>query len=194
MIEARPTMDPRDLARSAVLEAWRRDGAEDWIEATGGSMLPLIGPGDRLLVRFGEPVVERGDVIIFRHDGLIVAHRVVGSRRRDGERRLIAKGDNERLATEDVGPADLLGVVRAVERRSGRRSTRGLGGVSGGVTAGISRLSGSLARASVHRSSPFTTLPLAGAAFVARSALSLWTGSLASSRKVESLAKGGENP
>ncbi len=57
-----------------------------------------------------------GDVILFRHAGLVVAHRVVGSRQRDGVRRLIAKGDNEPLATEDVAPADLLGVVRAVDR------------------------------------------------------------------------------
>jgi hypothetical protein len=194
VIEVSPTMDPRDLARSAVLETWRRDRAQDWIEATGGSMLPLIRPGDRLLVRFGETAARRGDVIVFRHEGLIVAHRVVGSRERDGQRRILAKGDNEPRATEDVGPADLLGVVRAVDRGSGRLSSRGLGGVSGGVTAHLSRSSGSLARASARRSSPLTSLPIAGAASVARSALSLWTRSLASSRKVESLAKGGENP
>jgi Peptidase S24-like len=193
VIEASPTMDPRDLARSAVLETWRRDRAQDWIEATGGSMLPLIRPGDRLLVRFGETAVRRGEVIVFRHGGLIVAHRVVGSRHRDGERRLIAKGDNEPRATEDVRPADLLGVVRAVDRGSGRVSSRGLGGVTGAVTARISRIGGSLARASARRPSGFTSLPIAGAASVARSALSLWTRSLASSRKVESLTKGGEN-
>jgi Peptidase S24-like len=194
MIEAHPAMDRRDLARLAVLEAWRRDGATDWIEATGGSMLPLIRPGDRLLVRFGAAEVRRGDVVIFRHAGAIVAHRIVGDRRRDGQRRWIAKGDNEPLATEDVGAADLLGIVRAIDRGSGRRSTRGLGGRAGGVTAWISRLGGSLARASARRTSPFTSRPIAGAAFAARSALSLWTGLLASSRKVESLAKGGEKP
>jgi hypothetical protein len=193
VIEASPTMDPRDLARNAVLETWRRDRAQDWIEATGGSMLPLIRPGDRLLVRFGETAARRGDVIVFRHDGLIVAHRVVGGRQRDGERQLIAKGDNEPKATEDVRPADLLGVVRAVDRGSGRVSSRGLGGVTGGVTARISRVAGSLARASARRPSSFMSLPIAGAASVARSALSLWTRSLASSRKVESLTKGGEN-
>ncbi len=194
MIELNATMDPRDLARSAVLETWRRDRAQDWIEATGNSMLPLIRPGDRLLVRFGETAVRRGEVIVFRHDGLIVAHRVVGSRQLDGEHRLIAKGDNEPRATEDVRPADLLGVVRAADRGSGRLSSRGLGGVSGGVTARMSRTSGSLARASARRSSGFMSLPIAGAASVARSALSLWTRTLASSRKVESPTKGGENP
>jgi Peptidase S24-like len=193
-MEASPTMDPRELARSAVLETWRRDRAQDWIEATGGSMLPLIRPGDRLLVRFGESAVRRGEVIVFRHDGMIVAHRVVGSRQRDNEHVLIAKGDNEPRATEDVRPADLLGIVRAVDRGSGRVSSRGLGGVTGGVTARISRFGGSLARASARRSSGFTSLPIAGAASAARSALSLWTRSLASSRKVKSIAKGGEKP
>jgi Peptidase S24-like len=195
VIEATPTMDPRDLARLALLETWRRDGAEAWIEATGNSMLPLIQPGDRLRVAFGEQDARRGDVIIFRHGGMVVAHRVVGSRQRDGVRRLIAKGDHEPLATEDVGPADLLGVVRAVDRgAAGGHSTRGLGGISAGVTARISRIGGSLARASARGTSPITALPIAGAAFVARSALSLWTSLLASPRKVESLGKGGEKP
>lgn len=194
MIEARPTMDPRDLARVAMLETWRRDGAEASIEATGGSMLPLIRPGDRLLVGFGEQDVRLGDVIIFRHGGLVVAHRVVGRRQRDGVRRLIAKGDNEPLATEDVAPADFLGVVRAVDRGSRGPSTRGLGGVTAGVTARISRIGGSLTRASARRTSTITALPIAGAALVARSALSLWTSSLATSRKVESPRKGGEEP
>jgi hypothetical protein len=194
MIEASARMDPRDLARSAVLETWRREGAQDWIEATGGSMLPLIRPGDRLLVRFGETDVRRGNVVVFRHDGMIVAHRIVGSRVRDGERVLIAKGDNEPRATEDVTPADLLGVVRAVGLGNGRRSSRGLSGVAGGVTARISKLGGSLARASARQPSPLLRLPIAAAAFAARSALSLWTRSLASSRTVKSLAKGGEHP
>lgn len=187
-------MDPRDLARIAMLETWRRDGAEAWIEATGGSMLPLIRPGDRLLVGFGEQEARRGDVILFRLGGMIVAHRVVGSRRDDGERRLIAKGDNEPLATEDVAPSDLLGVVRAVDRGSRGLSTRGLGGVAGGLTARVSRIGGSLTRASARRTSPITRLPIAGVALAARSVLSLWTSSLASSRKVESLRKGGEKP
>lgn len=192
MIEARSTMDPRDLARIAMLETWRRDGVEHWIDATGASMLPLIRPHDRLLVGFGEQDARRGDVIVFRHDGLIVAHRVVGSRRRDGVQQLIAKGDNEPFATEVVSTSDLLGVVRAVDRGSGGSTSRGLGGVTGGVTARISRIGGSLTRASVRQSSPTTKLPLAAAARVARSALSLWTSSLASSRTVESLRKGGD--
>jgi Peptidase S24-like len=191
-MDARPTMDPRDLARIAMLETWRRDGVEHWIEATGASMLPLIRPGDRLLVAFGERDARPGDVVLFRHDGLVVAHRVVGSRERDGLRRLIAKGDNEPYATEDIVPSNLLGVVRAVDRGSGDGTRRGLGGVAGGVTARISRVGGSLTRASVRHPSPITRLPLGAAALVARSALSLWTSSLAPARPVESLGKGGD--
>jgi hypothetical protein len=196
MTEARPAMEPRDLARIAMLETWRRDGAEAWIEATGGSMLPLIRPGDRLLVGFGEQDARRGDVIVFRHGGLVVAHRVIGSRQGDGAgaRRLIAKGDNEPFATEDVAPFELLGVVRAVDRGTGGVARRGLGGPAASVTARLSRIVGSLTRASARRTSPITKLPIAAAAVAARSALSLWTLSLASSRQVESPAKGGEKP
>ena len=193
MIEARPTMDPRDLARMAMLETWRRDGADAWIEATGGSMLPLIHPGDRLLVSFGEQDVHPGNVIIFRHGGLVVAHRVIG-RRDDGLRPWIAKGDSEPRATEDVAPSDLLGVVHAVDRGSRGLSSRGLGGLTGDVIAHVSRIGGSLTRASARPRSAISRYPIAAAALVARSALSLWTLFLASSRKVESPAKGGEKP
>ena len=186
-------MDPRDLARLAMLETWRRDGAEAWIEATGGSMLPLIHPGDRLLVGFGAQEAGRGDVILFRQGGLVVAHRVVALRSRDGVRRLIAKGDNEPFATEDVAPSDLMGVVRALDRGPHGLSTRGLGGTSGRLTARLSRLVGSLTRARARRTS-INAIPFAAAALVARAALSLWTSSLALSRVVEFPAKGGEQP
>ena len=194
MTEAATTMDPRDLARLAMLETWRRDGAEAWIEATGGSMLPLIRPGDRLLVGFGAQEAVHGDVILFRHGGLVVAHRVVGIRTRDGLRGLIAKGDNEPFATEDVAPSDLLGVVRAVDRGTGSLSSRALGGTSGRMTARLSRLGGSLTRARTRRASSITAIPFAAGALVARAALSLWTASLAVSRVVESPAKGGDKP
>jgi hypothetical protein len=193
MIEAASTMDPRDLARLAMLESWRQDGAEAWIEATGGSMLPLIHPGDRLLVGFGAQEAGRGDVILFRHGGLVVAHRVVAIRSRDGGRRLIAKGDNEPFATEDVASSDLLGVVRTVDRGAKGLSRRALGGLTGRVTARLSRLGGSLTRARARRTS-INAIPFAAAATVARAALSLWTESLAVSRVVESPTKGGEQP
>ena len=193
MIEATSTMDPRDLARLAMLETWRRDGAEAWIEATGGSMLPLIHPGDRLLVGFGAQEAGPGDVILFRQGGLVVAHRVVAARSREGLRRLIAKGDNEPFATEDVAPAELMGVVRALDRGPHGLSTRALGGTSGRLTARLSRLVGSLTRARARRTS-INAIPFAAAALVARAALSLWTSSLALSRVVESPAKGGEQP
>jgi hypothetical protein len=193
MIEAASTMDPRDLARLAMLETWRRDGAEAWIEATGGSMLPLIHPGDRLLVGFGAHPAVQGDVILFRHGGLIVAHRVVGVRSRDGVRRVIAKGDKEPFATEDVAPSDLLGIVRAIDRGTGSLSGRALGGRSGRLTARLSRLGGSVTRARARRTS-VSSIPFAAGALVARAALSLWTSSLVMSRVVESPAKGGDKP
>ena len=192
MIKSQPAMQPRDLARIAMLETWRRDRTEAWIEATGGSMLPLIRPGDRLSVAFGAQDPRPGDVIVFRHGDLIVAHRVVGRRLRDGMPVLIAKGDNEPFATEDVAPSDLLGVVRTVDGGSRGPSARGFGGLGGIVTARVSRVGGSLTRASARRTSPITKLPTAGAALAARSALFLWTSCLASSRRVESTTEGGD--
>jgi hypothetical protein len=191
MSDAVAMVAPLDLARRAVLERWRLEGATTVIEATGTSMIPFIRLGDRLVVQFGALPNRSGEVILFV-DGIVVAHRVVArsSSRAGGPDWMLTKGDAEPYATESVVVTDVLGVVRAVER-GGLASPGGLGDVRGAIVAGISRLAGILERASRRRPAPIG-IPLGLAASMARFVLFHVTASLASARGVESAQKGGE--
>jgi hypothetical protein len=62
--------------------------------ACGHSMLPVIFPGDVLLVR-NEPIenVRPGDVVLVTRDRRFYAHRTVHTERRDGRLCLITQGD-----------------------------------------------------------------------------------------------------
>jgi hypothetical protein len=72
--------DTRAIARVALFERYRADGATAWIEATGASMDPLIPAGSRLLVEFGRAPQRPGEVIVFRRDSAVIAHRFVARR------------------------------------------------------------------------------------------------------------------
>ncbi len=139
--------DPQATALLGLYLGYRDAGTEAWLETRGTSMRPLVGPGGRMLVAFGATPARVGEVVVFeRHNG-IVAHRLVGSRRRDGREQLIVKGDNEAYFDSPIGPDDVLGVVRGVRRdASGPVSRRGLDGRTAQLIAGISRSAGRGAR------------------------------------------------
>jgi signal peptidase I len=78
------------------------------IRVTGASMMPAIWPGDVIKVRrcdAGE--LEPGQIMLYRRDGRLVAHRII---RADGDE-LTTRGDS--LSDEDppVRRADVMGKV-----------------------------------------------------------------------------------
>jgi Peptidase S24-like len=100
-------------ARLALFERYREQRAVEWIGATGTSMLPAIGEGDRLLVDFGETRMRLGDIVLFPGGGQLLSHRVV-LRGADGA--LVTKGDNRQHFDPPVQREEILGVIRAVGR------------------------------------------------------------------------------
>ena len=159
-------IDARAIARAGLLERYRRDGRTAWLEATGGSMEPLIPAGSQLLVEFGAAPERIGDIILFRRVSGAVAHRVV-ARRRAGERQLlVAKGDGEALADPAILTDDVLGVVRDVRLPDGRNDGLALARRRGAVLARISWLSGRAARLGgrAARHAPVRSRPAAIAA------------------------------
>jgi Peptidase S24-like len=141
----------RALARAGLFEHYRAARTTAWIEATGTSMVPLIHPGDRLLVAFGERADHTGQVILCAVGEAFVAHRLVAHRlvadRSDTPAvRLIAKGDAEVYPDRAVSPAEVLGVVQAVRHHDGRVVTAGLDDTSGAIVALASWWGGSTAR------------------------------------------------
>ena len=107
----------RQQARRVVFEEYRRRRASVWIQPRGASMRPLIGSETMLLVEFGAPEAEPGDIILFPLGDVLVAHRLIARQRRQGAEVLIAKGDAEPYFDPPVRPGELLGVVRALRRR-----------------------------------------------------------------------------
>jgi hypothetical protein len=141
----------RDLRTTALLGLYRsygRTGRRVWLDTRGTSMRPLVGPGGRMLVEFGARQTQVGEVVLFERQEAIVAHRVVGRRRRDGREQLIVKGDAEAYFDPPIAHDDILGVVRGIRGGpAGPVRRRGLGGRSSRVIAEVSRWTGRGARA-----------------------------------------------
>lgn len=88
---------------------------------TGGCMLPTLASGDRVLVERLPPDRYRvGDVVVYRGEDSLVAHRLVGSFRVGPDSYLVHRGDNSRvrgvLAREEI-----LGRVSAILWPDGSR-------------------------------------------------------------------------
>ena len=106
---------------SVVVDLLRR-GVRVRFRASGSSMAPAILDGDAITV---EPVaaarLRRADVVLVRRSGAVVAHRLVGWRRRaGGGLDLLLRGDAAAGDDSPVPASDLLG--RVVETRRGART------------------------------------------------------------------------
>jgi hypothetical protein len=79
-------------------------------------MLPLLREGDQVLVAHGHAGVRRGDVVVFRREGQMVAHRVL--RVVDGETgpTFVTKGDNAPDLDPPLGADEIVGRVLAIRR------------------------------------------------------------------------------
>jgi len=87
------------------------------LQVTGGSMLPAVWPGDRLIVQRRNPnKIQPGQIILYSRNGGLVAHRVVS---RDGDR-LLTRGDSLPQADPPVPTNEVAGEIVSIVRR-GRR-------------------------------------------------------------------------
>jgi hypothetical protein len=84
---------------------------------TGWSMLPAIFPGDTLVI---EPArsesVGQGDIVLFRRDGRLFAHRVSGKSGSASDFQIVTQGDGMASPDPPVSSSQLLGKVSFVER------------------------------------------------------------------------------
>lgn len=97
-------------------ELFRRNG-QGWFRILSSSMYPLIEINDRILVHVATPAeIRLKDVILFKSDGVLVAHRVIGIDRKNNKTNVLQKGD----ASADAGliaPESIVGKVTAVEKK-----------------------------------------------------------------------------
>lgn len=112
ILEARIEAACCDLMSEVV-----RGAGEASVKVTGFSMLPAIWPGDVLRVRrLSADEVRAGQVVVYRRDGKLVAHRVICAPRGAGEA-VITRGDSVPLADAPVETSELVGQVVGIGRR-----------------------------------------------------------------------------
>ena len=87
------------------------------LRVTGWSMLPAIFPGDTLVI---EPAssesVGKGDIVLFRRDGRLFAHRVSGKSGSASDFQIVTQGDGMANPDPPVSSSQLLGKVSFVVR------------------------------------------------------------------------------
>ncbi|UCF67190.1 MAG: S26 family signal peptidase [Acidobacteriota bacterium] len=106
------------------VELLERTG-EQWGIVETGSMVPMIDPGDRVLVEAICGIQARiGDIAVFQRQNELVLHRIIGRTRQPADG-FVEKGDGN-LVAGSVSLDAVIGRVREVAKpRSRLRPTRG---------------------------------------------------------------------
>jgi hypothetical protein len=95
------------------------------LPVTGASMLPALWPGDILEVRRESPArIFAGDVVVFRRQGRLLAHRVVEKLGTSDGGVLVTRGDRLEQTDPPVSAEELLGCVTWVQRGHRRLGPR----------------------------------------------------------------------
>ncbi len=107
---------------TALCEELLGSGQTVRFRAPGHSMSPLIRSNEMLVVQPIDPrAARKGDILLYRAADRLTAHRLVGfvQGREGATPQLILKSDVWLSTDERVLPAQVLGKVVAVERKSG---------------------------------------------------------------------------
>jgi len=125
-------MNDREETRAQILDVavgvLGASGLSGVVPVTGISMRPTLQDGDRVLGEFHPQEPRHGDVLLFRQDGLLVVHRLIGRQgHRAGKPRLLTRGDGRLLPDPLVDRDRVLGIVVAAERQGEWHGLRGRG-------------------------------------------------------------------
>jgi signal peptidase I len=91
--------------------------------ALGSSMFPSIRSGDVITVKPVESAaICVGNVLFYRRDGRVYAHRLIRKHRMDGVFLFITRGDYLPFSDPSINPSQVFGKVVSIER--GRRIIR----------------------------------------------------------------------
>ncbi|MCR5572448.1 MAG: signal peptidase I [Candidatus Saccharibacteria bacterium] len=65
------------------------------IAVASDSMIPTFARGDALIIeKCDASVIKEGDILVFKHEGIIVTHRVIEIKQEDGHYQFTTQGDN----------------------------------------------------------------------------------------------------
>jgi hypothetical protein len=84
-----------DPILETALELLESQNGDFWLQVKGGSMLPIIREGDRILVQRLKSPPVRGDILALRRDNGLVAHRLLRlSQDSQGVKTCLTQGDH----------------------------------------------------------------------------------------------------
>jgi len=87
------------------------------LRALGSSMFPSLRPGDVITVESVEPhTILLGDVIFYRQNGRLYAHRVIGKKGVDETDLFITRGDYVPSSVSYINDYEIMGKVVNIER------------------------------------------------------------------------------
>ena len=120
--------DPKTQA-PLLNELWEellKEQGTCWGKVISDSMRPLVQRGDRVLVEKAFPdKVRFGDIAVFRRNGQLIIHRVLGKREFIGKHHFLEKGDAI-LHTSLVPANNIIGRVSVIKNSD--RTIRTLSG------------------------------------------------------------------
>lgn len=97
----------------ATLDIWQQTNRQNAVPIIGRSMLPLLRPGDYVLITHGWQGVKRGDIVLFHHQETLAVHRVIHIK--PGPI-FITKGDNVTHDDPPLKASEILGRVVQIKR------------------------------------------------------------------------------
>lgn len=111
-----PAFDDAHLLKCELATEVLRSSGALRLQVTGWSMLPVIFPGDTLVIeRATGDAIREGDLVLFSRDRRLFAHRVVAT-----SPELRTRGDSMAEPDPPVSQGDLLGRIAAIERNGKR--------------------------------------------------------------------------
>lgn len=143
MIAAEPASEPGHALKCDLASEVLRTAGRLRLGVTGWSMLPAIWPGDTLeLERTGRNELSSGDIVLFRRNRRLFAHRVVTS----AANTVTTRGDAMAQADPAVTDDQVLGRVAYIVRDGKCIEPSKSLSLSQRAVAGVARSSGLGAR------------------------------------------------
>jgi len=109
---------PEPLAE-AIWSMWSQVERKPRMQMKGDSMSPFIKEDDLLVIDPQPEKIRFGDIVVYRHNGKCIAHRVVGIRKSAADTRLLLKGDNIFVLDPPISRERIMGKVSGKENASG---------------------------------------------------------------------------
>jgi signal peptidase I len=118
-------LDDAQAVKCELVAEFIRSSGTLRLRVIGWSMLPVIWPGDTLVIEHvNSDAVSEGDIVLFGRDRRLFAHRVVKKPGTAGDSRILTRGDASPRPDPPVSDGDLLGRVAFILRNGKRIEPR----------------------------------------------------------------------